>query len=290
PMLRAGIVGLPNVGKSTLFNALTRTRKAQVANYPFCTIEPNVGIVTVPDPRLAPLAKIATTSDGLPAAFGLVDIAGLVKGASKGEGLGNKFLAYVREVDAIVHVVRCFENKDIVHISDRLDPVADIETITAELVLADLESLTKQRDGLEKLARGGNKEGIARMAVAGKLLLHLDSGKPAQELDLSPAERTAARELFLMTMKPTLFACNVAEGDLERADELLLVKKVRDLSAHQGSETVAISARIEAELAGLPEADAKEYLASHGLGEPRAGTLIRAAYHLAATAFSPGEL
>lgn len=284
PMLRAGIVGLPNVGKSTLFNALTRTRKAEVANYPFCTIEPNVGIVTVPDPRLAPLTKIATTSDGIPAAFELVDIAGLVKGASKGEGLGNKFLAHVREVDAIVQVVRCFENRDIVHISDTLDPVADIETITAELVLADLESLRKQRDGLEKLARGGNKEAIARMAVAGKLLLHLASGKPALKLDLSPAERVAAREFFLMTMKPTLFACNVAEGDLERADELLLVKKVRDLSALQGSETVAISARIEAELAGLPEADAKEYLASHGIGEPRAEKLICAAYHLAATA------
>jgi ribosome-binding ATPase YchF (GTP1/OBG family) len=215
-----------------------------------------------------------------------VDIAGLVKGASKGEGLGNKFLGDVREVDAIVLVLRCFENKDIVHVSDTHDPVADIETITAELVLADLESLTKQRDGLEKLARSGNREAIARMAVAGKLLLHLDSGKPAQELDLSPAERAAARELFLMTMKPTLFVCNVAEGDLGRADELLLVKRVRDLSARQGSETVAISARLEAELAGLPEADAKEYLASHGLGEPRAGELIRAAYHLAATAFA----
>ena len=226
-MLRAGIVGLPNVGKSTLFNALTRTRKAQVANYPFCTIEPNVGIVTVPDPRLAPLTKIATTSDGIPAAFELVDIAGLVKGASKGEGLGNKFLVHVRDMDAIVHVVRCFEDRDIVHVSDTLDPLADIETITAELVLADLESLTK---------------------------------------------------------KPTLFVCNVAEGDLERADELIVVKKVRDLSARQGSETVAISARIEAELAGLPGEDVKEYFASRGLGEPRAGKLIRAVYHLAASA------
>jgi ribosome-binding ATPase YchF (GTP1/OBG family) len=226
-MLRVGIVGLPNVGKSTLFNALTRTRKAQVANYPFCTIEPNVGIVTVPDPRLAPLAKIATTSEGIPATFELVDIAGLVKGASKGEGLGNKFLVDVREVDAIIQVVRCFESKDIVHVSDTLDPLADIETITAELVLADLESLT---------------------------------------------------------MKPTLFVCNVAESDLECADELTLVKRVRDWALNQGSETVAISALIEAELAGLPEADAKEYLASHGLGEPRAPRLIRAVYQLAATA------
>jgi ribosome-binding ATPase len=232
-MLRAGIVGLPNVGKSTLFNALTRTRKAEVANYPFCTIEKNVGLVTVPDLIVAPLGKIATASEGIPAAFGLVDIAGLVKGASKGEGLGNKFLVDIRDVDVIIHVVRCFESKDIVHVSDSLDPVADIETITAELVLADLESLT---------------------------------------------------------MKPTLFVCNVAEGDLERADELTLVKKVRDLSQHKGSETVAISARIEAELASLPEADARKYLASHGLGEPRAGMVIRAVYRLAATAFTPGEL
>jgi small GTP-binding protein len=220
-MLRAAIVGLPNVGKSTLFNALTRTSKAQVANYPFCTIEKNVGLVTVPEARSAPPAS---ASGGAPATFELVDVAGLVKGASKGEGLGNKFLAHIREVDTIIHVVRCFENRDIVHVSDTLDPLADIETITAELTLADLATLT---------------------------------------------------------MKPTLFVCNVAEGDLGRADELSLVKKVRDLSGRHGSEALAISARLEADLAGLPEADATAYFASHGLGEPRARALIRAAYHLA---------
>lgn len=220
-MLRVGIVGLPNVGKSTLFNALTRTREARVANYPFCTIEKNVGLVTVPD---APLAPFAAASGGAPAAFELVDVAGLVKGASKGEGLGNRFLVDVRGADAIVHVVRGFEDEDIVHVSDTLDPLADIETITAELILADLESLTK---------------------------------------------------------KPTLFVCNVAEDDLARVEELPLVKKVRGFSRRQGSETVAIAARLEADLAGLGEADARAHFASLGFGEPRAGALIRAAYRLA---------
>jgi len=280
-MLRAGIVGLPNVGKSTLFNALTKTRKAEAANYPFCTIEPNVGIVVVPDARLVPLAKIAKTSMIIPATFEFVDIAGLVKGASKGEGLGNKFLSHIREVDAVVQVVRCFEDKDIVHVSDTLDPIADIETITTELVLADLESVTKQRERLEKLARGGNKEAIAQMAVAAKLIPHLDSGKPALTLDLNSAEHDAARPFFLMTMKPTLFACNVAEGDLKNADDLPLVKKVRAwASTHHGSEAVAISAQIEAELSELPEADAKEYLGSLGVEESGVGKLIHAAYHL----------
>src|SRR5512140_242671 len=280
-MLRAGIVGLPNVGKSTLFNALTKTRKAEAANYPFCTVEPNVGIVVVPDARLAPLAKIAKTSVVVPATFEFVDIAGLVKGASKGEGLGNKFLSHIREVDAIVQVVRCFENKDIVHVSDTLDPIADIETITTELVLADLESAMKQRDRLETLVRGGNKEAIAQMAVAQKLIPHLDSGKPALTLALNSAERDAACPFFLMTMKPTLFACNVAENDLRNADELPLVKKVRAWTAtHHGSEAIAISAQIESELSELPEADAKEYLASLGVEESGVGKLIRTAYDL----------
>jgi GTP-binding protein YchF len=280
-MLRAGIVGLPNVGKSTLFNALTKTRKAEAANYPFCTIEPNVGIVTVPDARLVLLAKIVKTSVVIPATFEFVDIAGLVKGASKGEGLGNKFLSHIREVDAVVQVVRCFESKDIVHVSDTLDPALDIETITMELVLADLESLTKQRERLEKLARGGSKEAIAQMAVAAKLIPHLDSGKPALTLDLQSDERAAARTFLLMTMKPTLFACNVAERDLRNADDLPLVRKVRDwAAAHHGSEAVTISAQIEAELAELPEMEAKEYLASLGVEESGVGKLIRAAYHL----------
>ncbi len=280
-MLRAGIVGLPNVGKSTLFNALTRTRKAEAANYPFCTIEPNVGIVTVPDARLEPLAKIAKTPVKIPATFEFVDIAGLVKGASKGEGLGNKFLSHIREVDAVVQVVRCFDDKDVVHVSDTLDPVADIETIATELVLADLESVGRQKERLEKLARGGQKEAKAQLAVAEKLILHLDAGRPALTLDLTEEEKAAARGFFLLTMKPTLFACNVAESDLAHADALPLVAKVRAWAeAHSGSEAVAISAKIEAELAELSPEDAKEYLASHGVDESGVGRLIRAAYHL----------
>src|SRR6185369_8405380 len=188
-MLRAGIVGLPNVGKSTLFNALTRTRKAEAANYPFCTIEPNVGVVVVPDARLEPLAKIAKSEKIIPATFEFVDIAGLVKGASQGEGLGNKFLQHIREVDAIVQVVRCFADKNIVHVSDHLDPIADIEVITTELMLSDMESLTRQRERLERTVKGGNKDAIAQIAVAKKLAEHLDAGKPAITADLTKEER-----------------------------------------------------------------------------------------------------
>jgi GTP-binding protein YchF len=291
-MLRAGIVGLPNVGKSTLFNALTRTRKAEAANYPFCTIEPNVGIVTVPDARLEPLAEIAKAPVRIPATFEFVDIAGLVKGASKGEGLGNRFLAHIREVDAVVEVVRGFEDRDVVHVSETLDPIADIETIATELVLADMESLARQRERLEKLARAGQKEAKAPLAVAGKLLPHLEAGRPARTLDLTEDERAAARGFFLLTMKPTLFACNVAESDLAQADDLPLVQRVRAWAeAHSGSEAVAISAKIEADLAELSSEDAKEYLASHGVDESGVGRLIRAAHHLLGlrTFFTAGE-
>ena len=286
-----GIVGLPNVGKSTLFNSLS-SAKAEAQNFPFCTIEPNVGIVTVPDARLEPLARIAKTAVRIPASFEFVDIAGLVKGASKGEGLGNKFLSHIREVDAVVQVVRCFDDKDVVHVSDALDPLADIETIATELVLADLESLGKQKERLEKLARGGQKEAKAVLAVAEKLVPHLDAGRPALTLDLTEEEKAAARGFFLLTMKPTLFACNVAEADLARADDLPLVAKVRAWAeAHSGSEAVAISAKIEAELGELSPEDAKEYLASHGVDESGVGRLIRAAYHLLGlrTYFTAGE-
>ncbi|MGE5276838.1 MAG: redox-regulated ATPase YchF, partial [Acidobacteriota bacterium] len=280
-MLRAGIVGLPNVGKSTLFNALTRTRKAEAANYPFCTIEPNVGVVVVPDSRLGPLAKIAKTTTIVPAAIEFVDIAGLVRGASKGEGLGNKFLQHIREVDAIVEVVRCFEARDVVHVAGTLDPVADIETIKTELVLADIETVTRAREKAEKVARGGDKEARALVAVADRLLAHLDSGRRALTLDLSQEEREIARRFFLLTSKPILFAVNVSEQGLAEAEASPCVAAVADYArTHLGTEAVAISAQIEAELAELPEAEAKEYLAHLGVSESGVGALIRAAYHL----------
>ncbi len=274
-------MGLPNVGKSTLFNALTRTRKAEAANYPFCTIEPNVGVITVPDERLAPLAKIAKTTKIVPAAIEVVDIAGLVRGASQGEGLGNKFLQHIREVDAIVEVVRCFQDKDVVHVAGTLDPRADMETIQTELVLADLETLARARDKLETLARGGDTEAQASMAVADKLTAHLDKGHRALTAALDPVERELARRFFLLTFKPILFAANVSESDLAAADALALVTSIRDSArTHLGTEVVAVSAQIEAELAELPEEEAREYLASLGVSESGVGTLIRAAYHL----------
>src|SRR5687767_14188249 len=213
-MLKAGIVGLPNVGKSTLFNAVTRTRKAMAANYPFCTIDPNVGIVTVPDSRLEVLAKIAKTQVIIPAAIEFVDIAGLVKGASQGEGLGNKFLTHVREVDAIVQVVRCFEDEDVHHVAGTVDPVRDIEIINTELMLADLDSVKKRRERLAKDIKRGDKTAAAEDAVLAKLEEGLDAGKPALTVDLSDDERALSRPLFLLTDKPTIFACNVRESDL----------------------------------------------------------------------------
>ena len=280
-MLRAGIVGLPNVGKSTLFNALTKTRKAEAANYPFCTIDPNVGVVTVPDERLAPLAKIVKTNVLVPATVEFVDIAGLVAGASKGEGLGNKFLSHIREVDAIVEVVRCFEDKDIIHVSGKIDPVADIETVTTELVLADLETVAKALEKAERLAKGGNKEAKAEVELARKLKPHLDGGRPAIEFDFSDDEKAIVRKWFLLSMKPTLFAGNVAESDLTNAEKLPAIQAVMDFAEqHAGSEAVVISAQIEAELAELPEAEAAEYLKSLGVLESGVGRLIRAAYHL----------
>src|ERR1051325_878788 len=213
-MLRAGIVGLPNVGKSTLFNAVTRTRKAQAANYPFCTIDPNVGVVTVPDPRLDALSKLSHSQKIIPAAIEFVDIAGLVKGASAGEGLGNQFLHHIREVEAIVQVVRCFENADVHHVSATIDPVRDIEVINTELVLADLASLQKRRDRMQKQVHAGEKAAIIESGIIEKLLPHLDRGKPALTAELTPEEKAIARGFFLLTSKPTIFACNVTESDL----------------------------------------------------------------------------
>jgi ribosome-binding ATPase len=279
--MRAGIVGLPNVGKSTLFNALTRTRKAEAANYPFCTIEPNVGVVTVPDERLEPLARIAKTTTLVPAVIEFVDIAGLVRGASKGEGLGNKFLQHIREVDAIVEVVRCFEDKDIVHVAGALDPVSDMETIQTELVLADLETVARARDKAEKIARGGDKDARASLEVADRLIAHLNTGKRALTLSLSPEEREVARRFFLLTFKPILFAANVAEDGLAAADSSAHVAAVRGYArTHLGTEAVVVSAQIESELAELPPEEAREYLAHLGVAESGVGALIRAAYHL----------
>ncbi|HEY6071192.1 MAG TPA: redox-regulated ATPase YchF, partial [Chthoniobacterales bacterium] len=218
-MLSAGIVGLPNVGKSTLFNAVTRTHKAPAENYPFCTIDPNVGVVTVPDQRLDKIAAISSSKKITPTAIEFVDIAGLVKGASTGEGLGNQFLSHIREVDAIVEVVRCFENSDIHHVSANIDPVRDIEVINTELVLADLAALQKRKDRLQKEVRAGSKTAKAEDLIIDKLLPHLNNGRRALTLELSPEEKTIARGFFLLTSKPTIFACNVGESDLVAISE-----------------------------------------------------------------------
>jgi GTP-binding protein YchF len=291
-MLRAGIVGLPNVGKSTLFNAVTRTRKAQAANYPFCTIEPNQGIVTVPDERLDKLSALSKSQKTVPAVFEFVDIAGLVKGASTGEGLGNKFLTHIREVDAVIQVVRCFENDDIHHVAGTVDPVRDIEVITTELVLADLDAVQKRKDKQTKGARGGDKQAKAELDVIAKLEPHLDAGKPASTLELSAEEKVLVRGFFLLTSKPTLFACNVAEGELAAPDNNPHVKAVREyVKTHLDTEAVVISAQIESDLVDLSDTEAKEYLDSLGVKESGVGSLIRAAYHLLGlrTYFTTGE-
>ncbi|HTV62009.1 MAG TPA: redox-regulated ATPase YchF [Verrucomicrobiae bacterium] len=280
-MLKAGIVGLPNVGKSTLFNAVTRTRKAEAANYPFCTIDPNVGIVTVPDARLEPLAKIAKTSVIIPAAVEFVDIAGLVKGASAGEGLGNKFLSHIREVDAIVQVVRCFEDPDIHHVTGSIDPVRDIEIINTELVIADLENIKKRREKLAKDVKRGDKAAVAEDAVLSKFEPPLDAGKLALTVPLTPEEKTVARNFFLLTDKPTIFACNVKESDLATADKNPFVEKVSDyVQTHLACEAVVISAQIESDLMDLSPDEARQFLRELGVEESGVGKLIRATYHL----------
>jgi GTP-binding protein YchF len=291
-MLKAGIVGLPNVGKSTLFNAATRTRKAQAANYPFCTIDPNVGIVTVPDARLAVLQKIARTGVIIPAAIEFVDIAGLVKGASAGEGLGNKFLSHIREVDAMVQVVRCFEDAEIHHVAGAVDPLRDIETITTELVLSDLEAVQKKRASIAKDAKRGDKQALAEETVLAKLEPHLNAGKPALTLALTPEEKAISRLFWLMTDKPTIFACNVKETDLATAHQNPYVQKVREYAQdHFACEAVVISAQIESDLVDLTEEEAALFLSELGVTESGVGALIRATYHLLGlcTYFTAGE-
>jgi GTP-binding protein YchF len=275
---KCGIVGLPNVGKSTLFNALTQTAAAQAANYPFCTIEPNVGDVAVPDPRIEKLAAIAKSAEIIPTRITFVDIAGLVRGASKGEGLGNQFLANIREVDAVVHVLRCFEDDDITHVEGKIDPVSDAETVETELMIADLDSLEKRIVPIEKKAKSGEKEAKEQLALMTKALVLLRDGKPARLAELTPEEREPFRQMGLLTSKPVLYVCNVDEG--AAADGNKFSKAVDEMAKKQGAGSVVISARIEEEVAQLPAGEREEFLASLGLEEPGLNRLIRAGYTL----------
>lgn len=284
-MLKAGIVGMPNVGKSTLFNALTRSRNAEAANYPFCTIDPNVGVVTVPDERLGKLSEMSNSTKVIPTAIEFVDIAGLVEGASEGAGLGNKFLANIREVDAIVQVIRCFENEDIIHELGSVDPTRDIEIINSELILADIAALDKRKVSREKKARSNDKEAAAEVALITKLLPHLDAGKPALTAELTDDERELMKEFFLLSSKKTIFACNVNEGELAGAvadpDSHPLVSKVKAYAAEShGAESIVISAQIEEELIELSDEEAKEFLGDMGVDDSGVSSLIKSVYHL----------
>ncbi len=275
--LRVGIVGLPNVGKSTLFNALSEAG-AEAANYPFCTIEPNVGVVPVPDARLHRLADLAGSAQTLPAVIEFVDIAGLVAGASKGEGLGNQFLAHIREVDAVVHVVRCFEDPNVVHVEGSVDPLRDIETIETELILKDLETVSKRRERVAKAVKTGDKAAKLEADFLERLEAFLSDGQPARTLDVSDAEGPILRDQFLLTAKPVLYAANVSEGDLP--DGNAYVEQVRERAATEGAGVVVVSAEFEAQLADLPDEDRAEFLEAAGIEESGLDRLAQAAYDL----------
>jgi hypothetical protein len=276
-MLKAGIVGLPNVGKSTLFNALVANAKAQAANFPFCTIEPNVGIVAVPDERLNVLAKISSSVEIIPTRVEFVDIAGLVKGASKNEGLGNKFLSHIREVDAIVQVVRCFDDDDIIHVSGSVDPQRDIEIINLELILADLEQVEKRLERAKKSLKG-NKDGQVEVDALEKVQVQLSEGKSARQVELTEEEKESIKGLGLLTIKPIIYAANVSENELATGNQY--VEKVRDIASLERAEVVVISAQVESELVELSEADKIDFLDSLGVKEGGLKSLIRATYDL----------
>ncbi len=273
---KCGIVGLPNVGKSTLFNALTKAG-IQAANYPFCTIEPNVGVVPVPDPRLDALAAIVSPERVLPTTIEFVDIAGLVAGASKGEGLGNQFLANIRETDAIAHVVRCFEDDDVVHVAGKIDPLGDIEVINTELALADLDSVDKAINRVGRVANSGDKDAKAKLVVLEKIKAELDEGKPVRAVGLDEDEQAMLNDMFLLTAKPTLYVANVAEDGMENNP---LLDKVRDFAASEGAGVVAVCAAIESELSELDDDERDEFLQELGLEEPGLNRVIRAGYGL----------
>ncbi len=275
---KCGIVGLPNVGKSTLFNALTQTAAAQAANYPFCTIEPNVGDVAVPDDRLDRLAQIGKSQQIIPTRITFVDIAGIVRGASKGEGLGNQFLANIREVDAIVHVVRCFEDGDITHVEGKVDPLADIETIETELMLADLESLEKRVVSLEKKARSGDKDSKEQLALIQKSLVLLQEGKPARLTQRTPDEERSFQMLQLLTSKPVLYVCNVEEASADKGNAFSA--RVFARAAEEGARAVVVSAKIESEIAVMPQDEQADFLEAVGLPEPGLNRVIREGYAL----------
>lgn len=280
-MLRAGIIGLPNVGKSTLFNAVTRSHKAPAENYPFCTIEPNLGVVQVPDDRLEKISKVANVKTLIPTAIEFVDIAGLVKGASKGEGLGNKFLSHIREVDAIIHVVRCFDDPDIAHITGSIDPVRDIEIVNLELIIADLEAVHKRREKISKEVKHGEKHALAEDHILQRVEAHLNSNKPAITLQLSREEKELIKNCWLLTDKPTIYAANVKEETLPQADEDPYVKSVKEYAmAHLGCETVVVCAQLESDLADLSVEEGAQYLAELGVKESTLNALIRATYKL----------